>query len=71
MTKAALSINELSELWVPELNHIDLIEQDQRMILHAKADVERNADGMMARGMESQNQNHIGIAIQVWIMWVL
>ena len=66
MAKAALSLNELSELWIPEMNSIDLIEQDQRMILHAKTDVERNADGMLNRGMESQNQNQIAIAVQVF-----
>ncbi len=66
MTKAALSLNELTELWVPELDHIDIIEQDQRMILHAKGDVERSADGMLARGMENHNQNQVGIAIQVF-----
>ncbi len=66
MTKAALSINELTELWVPELDHIDIIEQDQRMILHAKSDIERSADGMLGRGMENQNQNQISIAIQVF-----
>lgn len=65
MTKAALSINELSELWSPELNNIDVLEQDQRVILHAKTDLERNADGMLSRGLESQNQSQIGIALQV------
>ncbi len=59
MTKAALSLSELTELWVPELDHVDVIEQDQRMILHAKSDVERGADGMLARGMENQNQNQV------------
>lgn len=66
MTKAALSIQELSELWTADLNSIDIIEQDQRVILHAKTDLERNADGMLTRGMESQNQTQIGIAIQVF-----
>lgn len=66
MAKAALSLSELSELWIPELNAIDFIEHDQRMILHAQTDIERNADGMLIRGMESHNQNQIGIAIQVF-----
>ena len=61
MTKAALSLNELSELWTADLDKIDLVEQDQRVILQAKAEVERSADGMITRGMEAQNQNQVCI----------
>ena len=66
MAKAALSLHELSQLWSPELNGIEVVEQVQRVMLHAKADVERNADGMMARGMEARNQNQVGVALQVF-----
>lgn len=66
VAKAALSLHELSQLWSPELNGIEVVEQDQRVILHAKADVERNADGMLARGLEARNQNQVGVALQVF-----
>ncbi|XP_059094020.1 conserved oligomeric Golgi complex subunit 5-like [Tigriopus californicus] len=66
LTKAALSLQELTELWVPELNNVDIIEQDQRVVLHAKTDVERNADSILTRGLDSRNQNQIGIALQVF-----
>ena len=66
IAKAALSLHELSQLWTPQLNGIEVIEQDQRVILHAKADVEKNADGMLARGLEARNQNQVGVALQVF-----
>ena len=68
ITKAAASLSELMELWQPEdeLNGIELIEQDQRTILHAKNEVERSADSMLWAGMESKSQNQIGIALQVF-----
>ena len=66
IAKAALSLHELSQLWSPDLTGIDVIEQDQRVILHAKADVEKNAEGMMVRGLEARNQNQVGVAVQVF-----
>ena len=62
ITKAASSLNELMELWEPEeeLNGIEIIEQDQRIILQAKNEVERKADSMLNSGMESRSQNQIG-----------
>ena len=68
ITKAASSLNELMELWEPEeeLNGIEIIEQDQRIILQAKNEVERKADSMLNSGMESRSQNQIGIALQVY-----
>ncbi len=66
ISKAALSLHELGELWVSEMDGVDAVDQDQRLILHAKADVERAADGMLARGMENHNQSQIGVAIQVF-----
>ena len=66
IAKAALSLHELSQLWTPDLSGIEVIEQDQRVILHAKADVEKNADGMMARGLEARNLNQVGVAVQVF-----
>ena len=68
ITKAASSLNELMELWEPEeeLNGIEIIEQDQRIILQAKNEVERKADSMLNAGMESRSQNQIGIALQVY-----
>ena len=40
------------ELWQPEdeLNGIEIIEQDQRAILHAKNEIERSADSMLWSG---------------------
>jgi hypothetical protein len=68
ITKAASSLSELLELWQPEdeLNGVELIEQDQRVLLHAKNEVERSADTMLASGMESKSQNQMGIALQVY-----
>lgn len=68
IAKAAQSLNELSELWQPEeeLSGIDIIEQDQRVLMHARADVEKSADSMLATGMESKNQNQMALALQVY-----
>ena len=70
MTKAALSLNELDEIWSSssnvDLEKIEIVEADQRTILKAKLDVERGADGLLARGMEAQNQSQIGVAVQVF-----
>ena len=45
---------------------IEIIEQDKRMMLHARNDVERSADAMLSSGMESKGQNQMGIALQVF-----
>ena len=66
LTKAASSLSELMELWQPELNGIEMIEQDKRAILHAKNEVERSADAMLWSGMESKSQNQMGTALQVF-----
>ena len=68
ITKAAASLNELMELWQPEdeLNGIEIIEQDQRAIIKAKNEVEKNADTLLKSGMESKSQNQMGVALQVF-----
>ena len=33
--------------------------------MHARADVEKSADTMLANGMESKNQNQMALALQV------
>ena len=33
--------------------------------MHARADVEKSADAMLATGMESKNQNQMALALQV------
>lgn len=47
------------ELWQPEdeLNGIEIIEQDQRAILHAKNEIERSADSMLWSGKKQYFQN--------------
>ena len=35
--------------------------------MHARADVEKSADAMLATGMESKNQNQMALALQVKI----
>ena len=65
VAKAALSLRELSELWNSEMDKIDIVESDQRFIQHARAEVERSADGMLNKGMEMRNLNQIGVALQV------
>ena len=69
ITKAAQSISELTELWEPEqdmnLSNIQAIEGELKIFRHAKKDVERSADVMLASGMETKNQNQMGVALQV------
>ena len=50
--------SELMELWQPEdeLNGIEIIEQDQRAILHAKNEIERSADSMLWSGKKQYFQ---------------
>ena len=69
ITKAAQSISELSELWEPEqdlnLSGIQAIEGELKTFRHARKDVERSADVMLGSGMETKNQNQMGVALQV------
>ena len=48
---------------------IEIIEQDKRMMLHTRNDVERSADAMLSSGMESKGQNQMGIALQVFFQF--
>ena len=70
ITKAAQSISELTELWEPDqdlnLSNIQAIEGELKIFHHARKDVERSADIMLASGMETKNQNQIGVALQVY-----
>ena len=70
ITKAAQSISELTELWEPDqdlnLSNIQAIEGELKILHHARKDVERSADIMLASGMETKNQNQIGVALQVY-----
>jgi hypothetical protein len=69
ITKAAQSISELTELWEPDqdmnLSNIQAIEGELKIFRHAKKDVERSADVLLASGMETKNQNQMGVALQV------
>ena len=69
ITKAAQSLSELTELWEPEqdmnMSGIQAIEGELRIFRHARTDVERSADAMLASGMETKNQNQMGVALQV------
>ena len=70
ITKAAQSLSELAELWEPEkdmnLSGIQAIEGELRIFRHARTDVERSADLMLASGMETKSQNQMGVALQVY-----
>ena len=35
--------------------------------MHARSDVEKSADSMLANGMEGKNQNQMALALQVLI----
>ena len=50
------------ELWQPEdeLNGIEIIEQDQRAILHAKNEIERSADTMLCSGNVKKSIHFFG-----------
>ena len=73
ITKAAQSISELTELWEPELDMnlsgIQAIEGELKLFRQAKNDVERSADVMLASGMETKNQNQMGVALQVCVFF--
>ena len=74
ITKAAQSVSELSELWEPEqdmnLAGIQAIEGELKTFRHARKDVERSADVMLGSGMETKNQNQMGVALQVNILFL-
>ena len=39
--------------------------------MHARSDVEKSADSMLANGMEGKNQNQMALAMQVLIPIVM
>ena len=44
-----------------DLTGIEILEKDQKLMRQARSDVEKQAIGMMDRGMEGQNQTQVCI----------
>lgn len=45
-----------------DLSGVEIIEKDQKLILQARIDVDKQAKSMLQRGLESQNQSQVGIS---------
>uniref|UniRef100_A0A0K2T9U8 Conserved oligomeric Golgi complex subunit 5 n=1 Tax=Lepeophtheirus salmonis TaxID=72036 RepID=A0A0K2T9U8_LEPSM len=63
---AAAALAELSEIWTPDLEGIEVLDQKERFVLGARHEVERLADGLLQTGLRSQNQSSIGTALHVY-----
>eukprot|EP00066_Takifugu_rubripes_P022163 XP_011611429.1 PREDICTED: conserved oligomeric Golgi complex subunit 5 [Takifugu rubripes] len=67
ITKAAQSLNELDYLSQGvDLSGIQVIENDLLLISRARLEVENQAKRLLEQGMEIQNPNQVGTALQVF-----
>jgi hypothetical protein len=67
IAKAAQSVNELLELAdSPELRGIQVVEKDRVWIYRQRSEIEKQAQSMLATGLETQNLSQTGTALQVF-----
>lgn len=67
ITKAAQSLSE-AEYFLEgiDLDGIEAVRDELAFLREAKRDVQRQAENMLERGIESQNQSQVGTALQVF-----
>ncbi|XP_057373546.1 conserved oligomeric Golgi complex subunit 5-like [Daphnia carinata] len=67
ITKTAQTLSELDQLNKDvDLSGVEVIEKDQKIILRARIEVEKQAKQMLQKGLEAQNQSQVGTALQVF-----
>ncbi len=67
ITKTAQTLSELDHLTRDvDLSEVEIIRKDQKRIGQARADVEQQAEQMLQKGLEAQNQSQVGTALQVF-----
>lgn len=67
ITKAAQSLNELSQLSENvDLSRLEVLEEDQRSIRNHRIEVEKQAKLMLTQGLQAQNLTQVATAVQVF-----
>lgn len=55
-------LNNLDQLTKDvDLNGVEIIEKDQKLIFQARVEVEKQAKVMLQKGLESQNQSQVNL----------
>ena len=66
LTKAASCLAEMSCLLQEDLTGLEVVEGEARKVRQWRAEVERQAEGLMTRGMATGNQTHLATGLQVF-----
>ena len=66
LTKAASGLAELGELLQEDLAGLEVVEGEARLARQWRAEVERQGENLLARGMETGNQAQLGTGLQVF-----
>lgn len=66
LTKAASSLAELGELLQEDLSGLEVVEGEARLARQWRAEVERQGEALLTRGMETGNQAQLGTGLQVF-----
>ncbi|KAH9363649.1 hypothetical protein HPB48_000002 [Haemaphysalis longicornis] len=66
ITKAAQSLSEADQLLEGvDLSGVEVVQDEIAVLAGARQELERQAERMLEKGTESQNQNQVGTALQV------
>ena len=66
LAKAASCLAEMSSLLQEDLTGLEVVEGEARKVRQWRAEVERQAEGLMTRGMATGNQTHLATGLQVF-----
>merc|ERR1719431_1573796 len=64
--KAAVGLAELSDLLQDDLTGLEVVEGEARRARQWRAEVERQAEGLLIRGLATGNQAQLGTGLQVF-----
>jgi len=66
LAKAASCLAEMSTLLQDDLNGLEVVEGEARRVRQWRLEVERQAEGLLTRGMSTGNQTHLATGLQVF-----
>ena len=66
LTKAASCLYEVAGLLAEDVAGVEVVEGEARKVRQWRLEVERQAEGLMTRGMTTGNQTHLATGLQVF-----
>ena len=66
LTKAASCLYEVTGLLAEDVAGVEVVEGEARKVRQWRLEVERQAEGLMTRGMTTGNQTHLATGLQVF-----